>query len=118
MTVRDLLLTDAGDLDVTGGALHIAEDLTAIRQAISIHLRFFRGEWFLDTTAGLPYFQEVLIKNPQILAVQSIFRSELLKVPGVSSIESLILTYSASARTLDVAFRVVTDTGAIIEGTV
>lgn len=118
MTVRDLLLTDAGDLDVTAGALHLAEDLTAIRQAIGIHLRFFRGEWFLDTTAGLSYFQEVLVKNPQIPTVQSVFRTELLKVPGVASIESLILTYSAGARTLDVTFRVVTDTGEIIEGTV
>ncbi len=117
-TSRDLLLTDAGDLDLSGNAAHLSEDLQAIRQSITIHLKFFRGEWFLDEDAGLPYFQEVLIKNPQLPAVQSVFRAELLKVPGVASVESLSLVFTASTRSLVVTFRVVTDTGEILEGSI
>ena len=118
MTSRDLLLTDAGDLDLSGNAAHLSSDLEAIRQSIAIRLRFFRGEWFLDETAGLPYFQEILIKNPQVPALQSVFRAELLKTPGVSSVESLSLVFDKPGRELAVTFRVMTDTGAILEGTV
>ena len=99
-------------------ALAAQRDLEAIRQSITIRLRFFRGEWFLDETAGLPYFQEILIKNPQVPALQSVFRAELLKVPGVSSVESLSLVFDKPGRELAVTFRVMTDTGAILEGTV
>ena len=118
MTTRDLLLDAAGDLDLTGNAAHLVSDLSAIRQAIRIHLLFFKGEWFLDETAGLPYFQEILIKNPQVPALQSVFRAELLKTLGVKSVESISLTFDKPGRSLAVTFRVVTDTGAILEGTV
>ena len=118
MTSKDLRLLDSGDIDVSGGDLHLTSDLEAIRQSIRIHLEFFRGEWFLDVDAGLPYFQEILIKNPQLPALQSIFRAELLKVQGVTSVQSISLDFDRTSRALTVTFRVVTDKGAILEGVV
>lgn len=119
MTARDLRLDPlTGDLDLSGGQLHLTEGVEAIAQSIRARLLFFLGEWFLDPTAGIKYFGSVLVKNPQIPVIQSIFRAEILKTPGVASLESLVLTYNSTARSLSVAFRVIDDTGELISGTV
>ena len=119
MTARDLRLDPlTGDLDLSGGQLHLTEGVEAIAQSIRARLLFFLGEWFLDPIAGVKYFGSVLVKNPQIPVIQSLFRAEILKTPGVASIDSLVLTYSATTRSLAVAFRVITDTGELLSGTV
>ena len=119
MAARDLRLDpDTGDLDVTGGQLALVSDSAAIAQAVRCHLSFFKGEWFLDITAGLPYFEQILVKNPNIPALNAVYEKAILAVPGVSSLVSLVLDYDSAARTLAVTFRATTDDGELITGTV
>lgn len=64
----------------------LAIGVEAIRLRLLARLQFFLGEWFLDTRQGMPYFQAVFIKNPELTLIQSIFRRAILSTPGVSSI--------------------------------
>lgn len=108
---RDLLLDDTGDLALSGGDLVLVSDLAAIEQEISIRLQFLRGEWFLDTTAGLPYFQNILVKSPNLAAIKTLFTNEILSSAGVKALLSLVLDFDRKARVLTVTFSVSTDLG-------
>lgn len=117
-TVRDLLLNDDHDIDLTGADLGLVSGGDAVRQAADIRLQFFAEEWFLDLSAGIPWFQSILVKNPNTPAISEIFRAELLATPGVALVEQLGLNYSAVNRTLVINWRATTDLGELIASTV
>lgn len=113
MTVRDIALDVNGDLSVSNGALQMVSDEAAIVQAIRIRMQFFKGEWFLDLDAGIPFFQSVLVKNPDNATLDYVFRKALLETPGVLSVLSLSARVDRSIRRLFVSYRVDTSLGEI-----
>lgn len=109
---RDLQLDSlTGDLVVTSGDLVLVSDQDAIAQDLRMALRFFAGEWFADQSAGVPYFDQVLVKNPDTTQLRGVFRDAILARPGVKDLLSLELTLDAALRSLSVAFKVDTDLG-------
>ena len=72
-----------GDLAIPVAFIRGAE---ALAQRLTVRFKFFLGEWFLDTRQGIPYFRDILVKNPNISLVQSIFRRATLLTPGVLAI--------------------------------
>lgn len=116
---RDLELDpDTGDLLLSSGDLTLVRDVPAIRQEAELRMKFFLGEWFLDTTAGLPYFQNILVKAPNLNAIKSVLSDEIAAVVGVKSLTSLNLNYDRVARTLSVTWSATTDVGELIQSTV
>lgn len=99
------------DLDLTGDQLSLVSGVDAIRQHLAIRLQLFRGEWFLDTRVGIPYYQSILIKNPDLIAVRGIYTQAILATPGVESIGKFDLTFDTSIRKLVISFECVVDTG-------
>ncbi len=112
-TRLDLLLDDNGVV-LRNGDWAFAIDREGIQQRISQVLKTIAGEWFLDFDYGLPYFEQVLIKNPNLPAVQDTFRRALLAVKGVSSVERLTLDLDTTSRTLTVSWVVLTDLGLLV----
>jgi hypothetical protein len=110
-TKRDIKLTTAGDWSVVAGDLELVSGADAIVQSVRIRLQFFKGEWFLDWNAGIPYFQSVFAKisNPQLL--QDIFRKAILETVGINAIQNLTLTIDGASRGLAVSFQAETDVG-------
>ncbi len=90
-------------LDANG---QIALTQTPLDQRIDCRLRTFLGEFWLDVTLGIPYFQEVLKKNPDMQAVRAAFAAEIQKVPGVKTLESLEVSMDRALRKLTVTFNV------------
>ena len=90
-------------LDANG---QIALTATPLDQRIDCRLRTFLGEFWLDQTIGIPYFQEILKKNPDMQAVRAAFASEIQKVPGVKTLESLSVSIDRASRKLTVTFSV------------
>ena len=112
-TRLDLLLDDSGVV-LRGGDWAFAVDREGIQQRISQVLKTIAGEWFLDLDYGLPYFEQILIKNPNLPSVQDLFRRALLSVKGVSSVERLTLSLDTTSRTLTVSWVVLTDLGLLV----
>ncbi len=79
-------------------------------QKIRIRLQTFLGEWYLDTTLGLPYFQ-IQEKNPNIKLIEAAMKEKIMGVEGVESILSFKLVYDNSKRTLKPSFTVSTTSG-------
>lgn len=81
----------------------------AVRQALDIRLSFFRGEWFLDTTAGIPYFQTVFKQKlaAGLGPVDAIFKDAILGTPGVLRLLEFSSRLGAD-RKLEISFTVMT----------
>lgn len=105
----DIGLGDDGDLDTSTGDLVLLSDVDAVRQDVDIRLQFFRGEWFLNLDEGIPYYEEVLVKNPKLGAIKSIFIDAILSTPLVSAVNDLVLEYDAVLRTLAVTCSLTVD---------
>jgi hypothetical protein len=116
MTVRNFSVDpDTGDLLIQGGQLVLVSGLEAIRQNVRQRLLFFQGEWFLDPTVGLPWFQRILVKIPDVRTLASVFKSEIENTPGVDSVTSLVLDYDKKTRTVSVTYRASTNVGELAD---
>ncbi len=85
------------------GAAAIVDGRDGVKQRIFIHLRTFRGEWFLDLRAGVPYFDRVLIRGANEADLFAIFNDAIQNRPGVASVDDLTVDFGDSDnRTLTV----------------
>lgn len=110
-TPRDLLLDNDGDLALVDGDLQLVSGVEAIRQDAQLRLRFIRGEWFLDPTVGVPYFQDVFVKNPDLARIRAVLIDELRRTPGIVEVPELTVTLDSATRRLTGTFRAVTSAG-------
>lgn len=114
-TIRDLKIDPStGDLVIENGDLVFVEGLSAIAQAVRSRLRLFRGEWFADLDAGVPWFQAILLKNPNLTEVRDTLRQTILGTVGIASIVAFDLTLDAATRTATLVFSAIADTGELI----
>ena len=102
------------DLDLSGHRFNLVTGDDAIEQHLRIRLRFFLGEWFLDARVGIPYFRDILVRNPNSALIRNIYRTTILDTPGIKSLESLELNIDTAARTLSLWFSCTLDSGAVI----
>lgn len=109
-TFGDLLVID-GDLVLTSDA--DPRGTNPILQDIVQSIRFFLAEWFLDNTQGLPWFQQILVKNPNQSAIDAIFKNVILGRPGVLQLASYSFDSNFTNRTLNVSFSAVTTSGTV-----
>lgn len=80
-----------------------------ILQRIKVRLRFFQGEWFLNTDHGIPYFQNILgTKNLNLDVVQSLFQAQILEVEGVKDMISSLIDYDPQQRKVLYTFEAIT----------
>jgi hypothetical protein len=91
----DLALDAHGDFDTVTGR-------DAIAQHMLIRMRFLYGEWHLDEREGVPWFEQILIANPDISGITELFRRTIAETPGVAYVRSLVLDFDRSTRTLTV----------------
>lgn len=83
---------NVGDLYLHNGSMRLTNSLSEeVAQQLFIRFRMFRGEWFLDPTIGVPWFQSILgVKNSEGL-VEQIFRQVITTCPGVASLQTFNL---------------------------
>ena len=103
------------DLVIQNNDLILIDNAERVAQQILITLRFWLGEWFLDTREGVPYLEYVLIKNPNMSHIRQILTEKIQSVEGVKSIVSLNFDFRRVTRELYVDFEIDTDYGLITE---
>lgn len=89
-----------------------------ICQRIRTRLQTFEGECFLDRDLGVPYFSEVMKKNPDVRRVRSLLLSEVSSVEGVSSVKEFSVQFFPHDRRFNVIFNVIAVDGTIVEGSI
>ena len=103
---------DNGDLIIANGSPIWIDGKDAITQHLRSRLRAFAGEWFLDESVGVPWYRDVLVKNPQFSVVAAAIKKAILETPGVVALQSFKLDFVAT-RTLTLDFSVDTIDGVV-----
>lgn len=107
----DILIGSDGDIELVDGDLSLVEGVEAIGQSAKQRLKLYLGEWFLNINAGVPWFQVVFVKNPNLLLIEAILRDVVLLTPGISELDTFNLTYDNLTRKLGVSFKARTING-------
>jgi len=107
---KDFLIVD-GDLILTADAQ--AGGNNPVQQDIIQRLSMFLGEWFMDNTQGTPWFQQILVKNPDEPAIDGIFQNIILGTPGVLRLTSYKLEPNVVQRTAQIQFVALTTSGTV-----
>ena len=94
-----------GDLRLSGGNLVWLTDLSAeVAQRLTVRLNFFKGEWWYDQNQGTPYYQQILVKDPDISVLRAVFSRIVLDTPGVATITRLDVAEPDANREVAVTF--------------
>jgi len=110
---NDILLDNGGDIYV--GATADISIRHSIRQDVKIRLQWFLDEWRFNPDAGIPYFEDVLVKNPNTDMIAQIFREEGAKADGVNEITGVSVSIDRLSRRATIKFTIITDYGAFNE---
>ncbi len=109
----DILLDSGGDILVNAAA-----DITpqySIRQDVKIRLQWFFEEWRFAPEYGVPYFDEVFVKNPNTERIAQIIREEASKVADVTEVKDVRVNYDEMTRNAVISFTMVTEYGTFTE---
>jgi hypothetical protein len=86
-----------------------------IKQRIRVRLWFFLDSWFLNSSHGLPYFQEILgSKAISLGAVKQIFSENISNVQGVAQLLDSRFDYANLERSFSYTFEALTVNSTII----
>jgi len=99
------------DLYIPADDLVLVTGLEQLQQNLTIRLRFFLREWFLDENAGVPYYDDILIKNPNVPDIENILKSYILDTPDVIELLEFDTVFEPTQRTLEVSFKARTNFG-------
>ena len=102
-----LLIENDNNLNIVNHDLAFTPNVSLyVSQKIRIKLSFFLAEWYLNKNIGLPYFDQIFVKNPDINFIEDIYKVKILEIPEVKELTSLSLEFES--RRLLVSFSVIT----------
>lgn len=102
-----------GDLAMTANNITLIDGKSEIQQIIKCNLQAVAGEWFLDGTLGLPWFEQILEKQNSDTNIDNIFLEAIRTSAGVISVTRFVSSLDRSTRTLSIDFSVLTVDGII-----
>lgn len=106
--------TSTHDLKFTDGDLALVSDLDATAQRLKIALLLFLGEWFLDERVGVPYYENVFIKNTNQPVINSMFRAVILNDQAVTKINEFEFVVDGATRSASLTFKADTIDGPLV----
>lgn len=106
-----------GDIVIANGDLVLTSDANPagtnpVLQNILQNLRMFQGEWFMDTSQGLPWF-DMTAKGSEQATVDALIQGAILGTPGVRQLTQYTSTANRAGRMLSVTFSAVTTSGVV-----
>lgn len=109
----DILLDNSGDLLLDqGGDIRLEN---SVRQKIRIRILWFAAEWRWDEDLGLPYFEELLVKNPDTDYFEGLLREEIFNVDEVVQVKEVTILYDSQTREAAIQYVALTDLETIRE---
>lgn len=111
--ILDPIDLDFGDVEIVNGDLVLVTGVDEIQQNVLQNLKTFLGEWFLDNTIGVPYFQQILIKNPDQSKIDAIIQNTIADTPGIIQLLTYSSTIDTKNRSLSISFKALSTSGVV-----
>lgn len=111
--MKDILLDKGGDI-----ALSASGDITLVDspvQAVLIKIRWYFQEWVFDPEKGIPYYESVLVKKPDIEGIRKMLIRQIMEVDGVVEVTQMQISVNAASREAVVRFKFRTDENTYFE---
>lgn len=107
-------LNSNNDIFVLGSRIAIVREGEQVVQHVRTRLLFYLEEWFLDLSAGTPWYQEVFVKPANLNNIESVIKARIATTPELSVITSFSMEVeSPNTRQLLVSFSAETEYGNI-----
>lgn len=101
--MKDILLDKDGDIALTeDGDISL---VTSPVQEVMIKLRWYFAEWVFDPEKGIPWFEAVLVKNPDIDGIKKRLIRELLDVDDVLEVPKMNISIDSETRKTHISFQ-------------
>lgn len=100
-----------GDLYIGPNGPEFTYGIDGVAHLVRIRIQLFKGEWFLNLDAGVPWFQEILGKKFDRALVRQRLLEQVEKVPGVVAVLSLDIEFDVATRSMSVTFKLRTAFG-------
>ena len=71
------------------------------------------NEWFLDTDAGVPHLQKVMIKPSNLPLAEALIKRTILQTEGVAELRSFGMTFDRETRRLTIQATVANTYGTV-----
>lgn len=111
---HDLVLQDQGDGTFD---LVLISNAEGVAQNIKMAILLWLNEYFLDTTQGVPYENDIFIKNPSLSTIRSILTAEIAKCDHVIAVDYVNIEPLDGTRQSNVSFGAYTDYGYVNQST-
>lgn len=98
------LKIENGDIVLDGFDLATVEENEATRQRLEQKFRLFFGEWFLDRTAGVRWFEDYLGQRPRTEVLQFLLTSVVGNDPDVQRLVEASFQFNGTTRLLEIEF--------------
>lgn len=101
-------LDDRHDMTFGRGLGNYATDSESVRQRVMTRLLLLLGEWFLDTSDGVPYLQEIMVKPANTDHARSIIAQRILDTEDVTAVSVLSFSFDHQTRVFTIQTTVLT----------
>ena len=101
-------LDSSGDYSLGTGADFLVDSPDTVAQAIRTRLALWTGEWFLDTSDGMPWSEQVLGKRQRGKNYDAAIRQRIMETDGVTEITEYSSAFDGNSRALTVTATVST----------
>ena len=107
-------LNENNDIFLENGSFKLVSEGAQVAQHLRTRLQFYLEEWFLDRSAGMPWFQTVMVKPADLKAIESAIKNKIVQTPNIDRIVEFEMDYEGgNARSLTVTASVETTFGVI-----
>lgn len=111
MINRSIKIDADGNWVVFAGQLQWVDGEDYIIQTLKENISLFLGEYKYNTTKGMPFFQQILIKGYNPNVIRGAFLDTILASPGIISVNTLVLKFDRPQRALTVTLTAQSNVG-------
>lgn len=100
-----------GDLSFKAGQIEQTYGADAVGQGVSTDLKTFLGEFWLDRTFGIPYYELVFVKGTDLSAIKTMYVQKILSRDEVKEVTRFEMDIDGTNRTLRILLAMTTSEG-------
>ena len=97
-------LDENHDLYIKNGQIARLYGSEAVMQNVKTRLLLVEEEWFMDLSAGLPWFTKMMGRNPNPYTIRAYIAKQVIATDEVKELKSLELVYNNTDRKMDINF--------------